>query len=227
MLLPLGSALEAGPEHTCQHRLTGAQASMGMSAGAGATGRSLGGGQPSACLDPWLTEALSRGGAWVHWDPSSQRRPWWRWGSGWNPSRLARAWAEWGDCGLRGERACHTSWAGVCSHYCPRKLGWWAGKGSAVVAPPFMCQSTMVPCSHCGPRPSSHQHLRPSPYHQLLSPPRIHSPNPTLQHPALLPTMRHTDWGVKGCGMDCMHRLHSILPPTHWLLRSPLILRSP
>lgn len=148
-----------------------------MSAGAGATGRSLGG--AALCLlDPWLTEALSRGGAWAHWDPSSQEA-WWRWGLSLETAGL-QGLSRLGETVAWGQRACHTSpsrgcWAGVCSHHRPRKLGWpGPGKGSAVVAPPFMCHSTVVPWSHCGQDPATNTPGHP----QLLSPPWIHSPNP-------------------------------------------------
>ena len=131
---------------------------------------------------------------------------------------------------LRGQGACHTSpsqgcWAGVCSHHRPRKLGWRARKGSAVVAPPFMCHSTVVPWSQCGPRPCPHQHPRPSPTAvPSLDPlPESHSaaPSPPPYHE----THRLGCEGLQH-GPHAQASLHPA-PPRHWLLHSPPILRSP
>ena len=55
------SAPEAGPDHTCPHRPAGVQASLGMSALAGITGRGFGRGWCLACLDPHAQRRLCQG----------------------------------------------------------------------------------------------------------------------------------------------------------------------
>ena len=77
--------------------------------------------------------------------------------------------------------------------------GWWVEKGLAMVALPFVRHSTMalapMVTQASSPRLSSlwSSLLQEMLLHsQQLSPPRVCSPNPTFQHPALLCTRRHT-----------------------------------
>ena len=130
----------------------------------------------------------------------------------------------------------------ACSDGCPstacRVRGGRVGNGIAMVAPPLVHHSTVVPCFYGG-LGFFHKHswlwisLLPSlqavssqptavPSLGPLSKPRFPAPSPPPHQET-----HNSSWGAQGCGMDHVHRSYPVLPSTDLLLRSPLISQSP
>ena len=107
-----------------------------------------------------------------------------------------------------------------------RGQGQWVGKGIAMVVPPLVCYSTMMPCLYgalsflCKPSqlcsssiPTADPSLGP------LSLPHFPAPSPPPHH-----QIHNSGWGTQGCSTVHVRRSYSVLPSTGQLLRSPLIL---